>query len=130
MLLSERIEAEGVTVRHGAMRMNEAGTHMAYDVTLHRGNHTFTLPDPFETNGDVTTFEVLDLLLGACGIIHQAQDRQAWASEYTTDPEEQDKHFTQENFDMWVKIDHGLAELLGDGDATYEDWLYDTDRQS
>lgn len=126
MLLSERIAEDGITVT--ADMIGQTETHYQWAVTLHRPNGAvFRLPDPFESNTEPTAFDVLDLLTGALNIVDQSVDRREWASEYTTDPEQQDAHFTEQHWQTWQQINAGLRRFWGR--QRHEDYLYDTDCQ-
>lgn len=130
MFLSERIKTDGITIATDTLGgMSDDGLRCRWAVTLHRPDgRTFSLPDPFEQNDEPTAFDVLDLVTGACNIIDRSADRREWASEYTTDPDEQDRHFTQRDFDTWVEINNRLRDFLGH--QGHEDYLYDTDRSA
>lgn len=129
-LLSERIAEDEITIQTAMIDgMSADGLRYRWDVSLHRPDaQPFTLPDPFESNDEPTAFDVLDLVTSACSIVSRADSREEWASEYTTDPEEQEKHFTEEHWQTWLVIDRRLREFLGS--RKHQDYLYCTNRSS
>ena len=127
MLLSERIAIDGITIT--AHMTGQTATHYQWAVELHRPNGAvFRLPDPYESNDEPTAFDVLDLVTGSLNLVDQSADRDEWASEYTTDEEQKEKHFTEEHWQTWNTINDALREFLGH--QRHEDYLYETDRSA
>lgn len=126
MLLSERIKRDGITITVQATAPGAVQGQTGYAVTLRFEDREYTLPDPFETPDEPTTLDVLSLLTGHAAIVDQAGGREEWAAEYTTDPDEQAKHFTQRGFETWRGINDGLRSLLGT--ERHYAYLYETER--
>lgn len=133
MLLSERIAEDGITlVAHHHDGMSDDGLRCRWSITLWRTDamnvpQTFDAPAPFESAEEPTVFDLLNHYIGVLNIIDRSADRQEWASEYTSDPEEQERHYHQRDFETWQEINEGLRGFLG-GHQRHEDYLYDTDR--
>jgi hypothetical protein len=128
MLLSERIEKDGITVETVELGMNGAGTHRAWTVRLLRGEKVFQLSREFEDNSEPTAFEVLDLLTSHCSVVDQVTSAEEWGAEFDSDQEQAAEHFTPELFAEWQEINKELRSFLGT--QGHKDYLYDTDRTS
>jgi len=123
--LSERIREDRISSKAHMTGRSPNGLHYQWDVTLMCQGRVFRLPDPFESANEPTTFDVLDLLTGACGIVDQCADRDEWAQEYIPDGDPEHQYFTERDWRTWQKINKGLIRLLGP--ERHQEYLYDTD---
>lgn len=125
-LLSERIASDGITIttEHTGERMEGNIQRADWKVTFkRRGARPMTVPKfTCQPGAEPTALDVLDCLVSDASSYENEDGYEAWASQFSSDPEE---WMPRSTYNAVAQQSEKLKKWLGD--ELYNDYLFETD---